>query len=277
MPPMITIITATYQCVDCLPQCFASLATQTCRDFEHIVIDGGSRDGTTDLIRQEAARPESRVTYWLSEPDRGIYNAWNKGLKQVHGEWVLFLGADDLLYEPETLAAVVEQLRQLPGEIRTAYGKLLSVDEEGREIAVAGRGWQQDRKDFFHTAKQLPHTAVFQRRQVFLELGGFAEELRISADFEFLCRELLAHEAKFLDIFVARHVLRGVSVHPRTALAAWQETRTIILQHHLPVPRLFIAGRLLKSYLFYALWRVLPEKTALRLIDLARRYYWKRR
>lgn len=276
--PFLTIVTATYNCADCLPVCLRSLAEQSFADFEHVIIDGGSTDGTVDLIRAAAeARASSRLGFWLSERDTGIYNAWNKALPHVRGAWVLFLGADDVLYDAETLAQAAAKLRTLPPEVRTAYGRLLSVDEEGREIAVAGRGWEIDKRDFFQTAKQLPHTATFQRREVFAEHGGFDESFRISADFEYLCRELVGHEAAFLELFIARHVLRGVSVHPKTALRAWRETRTIIARHRLPVPRSFITVRILKSYVFYLLWRVLPEKTVLALTDFIRRHYWKHR
>lgn len=275
--PLITIVTATFNCADCLPRCLASVAAQTLPDIEHILIDGGSTDGTVELIRAEAVRAGGRVGYWLSEPDRGIYHAWNKALPHIRGEWVLFLGGDDLLYDERALADAAGALRGAPAPVRTVYGKLLSVDEAGREIAVAGRGWEIDRRDFFTQAKQLPHPSMFMRREVF-DAGGFDEQYRISSDFDFVARELVAgHDAQFLDRFLVCHTMRGVSVHPRTALRAWRETLRIIAHHRLPVPLAFRIGRVAKAYVFYLMWRLLPEQFAHTIIDKARRIYWRGR
>lgn len=275
--PLITVVTATFNCATTLTDCFCSVAGQDYARVEHIIIDGASTDGTQELIQAEAERTGSRVSFWLSEPDAGIYDAWNKALVHIRGEWVIFVGADDVFVDSGVLAKVAVALSELPQDIRLCYGKLLSVDERGEIISETGRGWVQDRADFFRYAKQLPHTATFMRRAAILEHDGFAQEYTISADFELVCRELLGHEAAFVNFVIARHILRGVSVHPRTALISWRQTIEIIRKYKLPVSRIFLGMRIVKAWGFYLLWRVLPESFVLGFIDRLRRFYWKTR
>src|SRR5688500_8811110 len=92
--PRFSIITSTFNAAAALPSTAQSLARQTCRDFEWIVMDAASRDGTAEVARGFG----ELVTTLVSEPDRGIYDAWNKALPRLRGEWVLFLGAGDSLF-----------------------------------------------------------------------------------------------------------------------------------------------------------------------------------
>ncbi|MEQ1667696.1 MAG: glycosyltransferase [Sulfuriferula sp.] len=88
--PLISIIIAVYNGKATLQQCIDSVVQQTYSNKELIIIDGGSKDGTVELLEEN----RNKFSYWESEPDRGIYNAWNKGLTQAKGEWICFLGAD---------------------------------------------------------------------------------------------------------------------------------------------------------------------------------------
>src|SRR3990170_1119466 len=104
LPPLFTIIVATLNSAHRLPRCIASFAGQTYPRRELIVMDGGSTDGTVDIIRTQGPA----VAYWESSPDRGIYHAWNKALAHAHGEWICFLGADDYFWSPTSLSRVAE-------------------------------------------------------------------------------------------------------------------------------------------------------------------------
>ncbi|ABW66335.1 glycosyltransferase family 2 protein [Desulfosudis oleivorans] len=99
--PLVSIITVVLNGADTLERAIKSVVSQTFRDFEYIIIDGGSTDGTLDIIR----RYESHLTCWISEPDKGLYDAMNKGVALSKGEWVYFLGADDYLLDGFTSAA----------------------------------------------------------------------------------------------------------------------------------------------------------------------------
>ena len=90
-PPMISVIVAVYNGQATLKQCLDSVTQQTYENTELIVIDGGSTDGTVDLLRAN----QEKIAYWISEPDRGIYNAWNKALTQARGDWICFLRSEE--------------------------------------------------------------------------------------------------------------------------------------------------------------------------------------
>lgn len=99
-PPIISIITVVRNGVASIEACIDSVAKYTSTDIEHIIIDGGSTDGTVEILRQHA----HALSYWISEPDQGIYDAMLKGLRHARGQWVLFLGCDDeLAIAPEAL------------------------------------------------------------------------------------------------------------------------------------------------------------------------------
>src|ERR1700722_15718402 len=89
--PLVTVITAVYNGQPYVAGCLESVLRQDYPNIEHIVLDAGSNDGTVDVLRQY----DDRIALWRSEPDRGIFDAWNKALLEAHGEWICFLGSDD--------------------------------------------------------------------------------------------------------------------------------------------------------------------------------------
>ena len=91
-PGRVSIITAVYNAAPTLEECLLSVRSQSYRDVEHIVIDGGSTDGSVEILQ----RHSSLLAYWVSEPDSGVFDAWNKGLSMATGEWIAFLGAEDV-------------------------------------------------------------------------------------------------------------------------------------------------------------------------------------
>ena len=92
--PLISIITVTFNAAGTLERAIRSVLNQTYGNYEYIIIDGASTDGTTDII----GRYSDRLTYWISEPDRGLYDAMNKGIAVAHGDYIYFLGSDDMLF-----------------------------------------------------------------------------------------------------------------------------------------------------------------------------------
>jgi len=133
------VIVAVFNGAATLQQCIDSVAQQTYPNKELIIIDGGSRDGTVDLL--EANREQIR--YWISEPDRGIYNAWNKGLARAKGEWICFLGADDYFWDARVLERLAGQLEKLPPDIRVAYGQIMMVNSDGTSLYPVGEPWEK--------------------------------------------------------------------------------------------------------------------------------------
>src|SRR5215467_6583014 len=127
-PPRITVIVAAFNAAGTLQRCIDSVAAQTYAAKELVVIDGASTDGSVDILR---ANRES-IDVWVSEPDRGIYDAWNKGVARARGEWICFCGADDYLHGPRALETISRHLIGAPPAQRIVYGRVLVVDANGR-------------------------------------------------------------------------------------------------------------------------------------------------
>jgi glycosyltransferase involved in cell wall biosynthesis len=198
-----------------------SLAAQTCRSFEWLIMDGASTDDTVAVARELGGL----VTILVSEPDTGIYNALNKALPLIRGDWVLFLGAGDALYAPDTLEQVADALDHLPTETTTAYGDVTVFDAvTGADLRVRSPVWQGLRGPWGGGRPLLPcHQGVFQRSSVF-ETFRFDERCRISADNETLLRELLVGRGAKLDVMVARFEAGGISAQPGNRLRMVSES-----------------------------------------------------
>lgn len=181
----ISVITVCYNSASTLEQTLLSVAGQTHSDVEHIVIDGGSTDGTLDII----ARHRASLALVVSEPDRGLYDAMNKGWARATGEVVGFLNADDTFAAPDALAAIAAAFEQSGSA--AVYGDLELVDSAGRVVRV----WRSGtfRRFKYHLGWMTPHPATYVRRALFERHGGFAEGLSISADYELMLRFFFRH------------------------------------------------------------------------------------
>jgi len=221
--PFITIITSTYNAQETIERCLASVESQSFSRLEHIIVDGGSVDGTVECIRAHAQGKDSRVSWWISEPDGGIYNAWNKALPHINGEWVQFLGADDYLHAPDTMELVSQILEETPAEIDVAYGKVALFSKDGEIRAWYGNPWNETKHSFFH-GKCLPHQGVFQRSQTFFEQKGFDEQFRVLGDYDMLLRVLKKDEVLFMDLPVTMMQMGGISSNPAWTVTAGYET-----------------------------------------------------
>lgn len=130
--PIFSIITITYNASEWLERTVVSVLSQSYPNIEYIIIDGASTDGTVDIIKQYA----SGVSYWVSEPDRGLYDAMNKGLRQATGDYVWFVNAGDTVCTSDTvqrIAAALEKKKRLPDVI---YGETMIVDGAGRSLGM---------------------------------------------------------------------------------------------------------------------------------------------
>ena len=103
--PLISVVTVSYNAVDTIERTILSVLNQTYSDIEYIIIDGGSTDGTVDLIKKYA----DKITYWVSEPDQGIYDAMNKGIDVATGEWINFMNSGDSFYRQDVLSSLFDK------------------------------------------------------------------------------------------------------------------------------------------------------------------------
>ena len=263
--PLISVVIATRNAARSLPRCLESLRAQTFRDFEVLVMDGGSTDGTLDLLKASG----DLVAAWRSGPDGGTYSAWNAALPLARGEWVCFLGADDRLWDAGSLERLVPHLRGALPRYRVVYGRLRQVDEAGREIEELGRPWPEFRARFLaHDC--LPHPGLMHHRSLFERHGGFDESFRIAADYEFLLRELVAGEALFVPELVVRAGWGGLSTSPENFAASLEEIERALRMHGLkpPFPKWPFWKLLARAYL--GLHALVGRERARRLADLYR-------
>ncbi|WP_377157432.1 glycosyltransferase family 2 protein [Roseateles sp. UC29_93] len=150
--PLITIATVVRNGAATLEATIRSVAAQTFTDMEYVVVDGGSTDGTLDILR----RHEAHVTTWISESDKGIYDAMNKALALARGRWLLFLGADDTLTAPDILAKVAAML----DDARTVfYGDVI--------LKSSGRAYCGEMSTYRLMQQNICHQAIFYPAEIF--------------------------------------------------------------------------------------------------------------
>ncbi len=273
--PLVTFIVAVFNGKSTLQRCIDSVARQTCASRELIVIDGGSTDGSVEVI--EANR--GAVKDWVSEPDRGIYHAWNKGLARAKGDWVCFLGTDDYLHDSTVLEKISPHLAA-PAQQRIVYGQVAMVDRNGVEVDRLGMSWVNARKRFMQGTYCLPTPGLMFHRSIFQRLGLFDESNRIAGDYELLLRELKAGEPRYLpEIIVTDMQHGGISSRPENTLISLREMQAARMKHGLPAVNLHFVAALARAYIRLLLWRVLGEKSARRAMDWGRRLagkpaYW---
>jgi len=264
--PLISIIVAVFNAVDTLQQCIDSIAEQTYPNKELIIIDGCSKDGTVDLLKAN----NKQISYWVSEPDHGIYNAWNKGLEQVSGEWICFLGADDFFWDTQVLERVAKKLVIIPSDTRVVYGQVMLLNTNGERLYPVGEPWERIRTRF-KQVMCIPHQGVMHRRSLFDRQGDFDESFRISGDYELLMRELKTAEAFFVsDIVIAGMRQGGISSNPANSLMALREARRAQQKHGKNLPGWIWLMAMVRVYIRLMLWRVIGEKLTRKILDLGR-------
>lgn len=265
--PLISIIVAVFNSKANLQQCIDSVTRQTYPNKELIIIDGGSEDGTADLLDANRAR----ISYWISEPDSGIYNAWNKGLAQANGEWICFLGADDYFWDAQVLERLAGQLEKLPPDIRVAYGQIMMVNTDGTSLYLLGQPWEKI-KARFKQVMCIPHPGAMHRRSLFEQHGKFDESFRIAGDYELLLRELKSADAFFIqDCIVAAMRVGGISSTSANSLLQLREVRRAQRMCGQYFPGRFWLMATIRMYMRRLLWCVLGEQLARKALDFGRR------
>lgn len=203
-----------------LQRCLDSIAGQDYPDKELIVIDGGSTDGTLELLE----RNEKVIAHWETGSDRGIYSAWNKALERATGRWVCFLGADDYYLDASALREMAAV-----GDAEDAdlvCGRVWYVDGRGERQFEHGRPWNWDRMKRRHS---VSHTGMLHHSRLFERCGRFDEGLRIAGDYEFLLRLGPGARAAFLDR--AYLAMGNAGVSTSHSLEAMREVRGVQACH----------------------------------------------
>lgn len=231
--PTVAIVIATMNRANMLRECLASCASQAEPPERLAVIDGGSTDGTRDVLREF----DSLVTYSISEPDKGIFDALNKGLRHVRrDDYLLVLGSDDRLYDNSVLADARRRIAINPGN-DIYYGRVQMVEADGRETTTRGIPWNDIRRNFLRGyLSGLPHQAVFQKVDSLLRFGGFDSRFQICGDYDALYSVLKTGSPTFWpDRFIARMRRGGISTKHGSEISVLRERVMLCWKHRLHV------------------------------------------
>lgn len=263
-PPKITVIVAVFNGAQTLQRCLDSILGQSWECKELIVMDGGSSDGSREILQRQG----SAIAYWESQPDRGIYHAWNKALVRATGDWICFLGADDYFWSPDVLERMAAHLAAQPPAVRLVYGQVAIVSTTGALVRYDGRPWEEARASF-QSVMSIPHPGLLHQRSLFAERGFFDESFRITADYDLLLRELPTHPAVFIPGIVTVGFQRGgVSYSPAAMPQMLRELARVRRKHGLPAPNFLHMTMVERKMRITALLgRVLGGKAAQRLIQ----------
>jgi len=200
----LSIITINYNNCNGLADTIRSVEAQTLKDFEWIVVDGGSTDGSRDLIEAHA----DSFSYWVSEPDNGIYHAMNKGIKEAGGEYLLFLNSGDMLADNQVVEHVVPSLH----DFDFVVGNIYKSDNLGVK-AFDENNLSFQRLPFMLTISSLPHQSTFIRKSVFERCGFYREDLKIVSDWVLVVKALVFNQCtlKSIPTVVSIYDVKGIS------------------------------------------------------------------
>jgi glycosyltransferase len=239
---MLSILTVTYNSHSTLKDAYASLCAQTYTQWEWIVQDGGSSDGTLEWLESLS---DARVN-WVSEKDHGIYDALNKAVKRANGEWIGLLHSDDLYPNAEVLNLV---LAATPGK-DAIYGDLKYVMEKDTQKVL--RHWQSQAfaPTLLRKGWMPPHPTLFLRKEVYTKVGGFDTRYRIAADYDFILRVFQTPHLKIHYLPQVLMLMRqgGTSSKLSNLAAKSKEDLQIMRANGLPFPLLVLFRKVSRKF-----------------------------
>lgn len=199
----ISLITVVYNNVEGIEKTISSVLSQTYPFIEYIIIDGGSNDGTVDVIKKY----ESRITYWKSEPDNGIYNAMNKGIKLATSDYVMFLNSGDDFFENDSLEKIV-QANDANYDI--IYNDINFVPIEGKPYI--GRYPEELAFDHF-IYNTIPHPGTLIKKELFKTIGLYDDTLKIASDWKWFMIAIIRYKStyKHSQVVAANFYMDGIS------------------------------------------------------------------
>jgi glycosyltransferase involved in cell wall biosynthesis len=225
--PSFSIVTVTLNSARHLQTAIESVRSQTYRSFEHIIVDGGSTDETLQIVDKFGDHIATRI----SEPDAGIYDAFNKGVRLARNEIIAFLNSDDYYCDNTTLQSVAEVFREDPACV-AVYGKERQEahSRPGRPGQVFGRKIELPE---FAQGYMPPHSAFFVRASAFARIGLFDLNYRVASDFDWVVRLFLAEGDgfRFLDKTLTCFRTGGVSTAYLTRSLGLRERQELLLRH----------------------------------------------
>lgn len=215
----LSIITINYNDIIGLKKTYNSIVNQKNKNFEYIIIDGGSTDGSKEFIENNS----SNIDYYISESDNGIYNAMNKGILAAKGEFVLFMNSGDYLYDD----FMIEKIHQkLDSEYDIIYGDTIFKEKE-KESHIK---YPSTLSFHFFTYNNLCHQATFIKRKLFDEIFFYNENFKIVSDWEFFIYSICIKNTsyKHIDDIICYYDFEGISSNEKSKELIKKETQEVM-------------------------------------------------
>lgn len=222
MKPKISIITINHNNLEGLKKTVESVKNQTYQEFEYIVIDGGSNDGSLEVLKQN----KGLFDFWLSEPDKGVYQAMNKGIKKATGKYVLFLNSGDHFIGNKALENSYKELT----DESIVYFNLQVVDNEKAFIKE-----YPDKLSFSYFVNDtLPHPATFIKKDIFFNTHFYREDFKIVSDWKFFMDAICKYNVTYKHINkpISTFYIGGMSSKPKNRIVKQKEKSTVLKEEY---------------------------------------------
>src|SRR5262245_14556227 len=217
--PTVTVLTPVLNAAATIRTCIASVVGQDYASIEHLVIDGGSTDGTLEILRECGVRHDSRA-------DAGVYDALSKGVRMASGEYIHILCADDWYAHASVLSSVVSAMTTNGWDV--CHARAAHVTASGRTINVAGR--DLDKRDLLKKMWVAQATVVV-RKCVYDRFGAFSVGFQVAGDYEFLLRIWDRVRIGFLDEVLVYAAIGGISNRPENVVRSYRESLAAAVIH----------------------------------------------
>jgi glycosyltransferase len=242
----VSIITVSYNSSDTIRKTFNSVKNQNYDDIELIVVDGGSNDSTVSIINEN----KNFIAKFICEPDNGIYDAMNKGIKLASGDIIGILNSDDIYSSENIISEVVSQFKKTKCDV--LFGNINYMNQKGEIV----RTWNSSpyQRGSFSKGWHPPHPSLFVKKSVFNSCGLFNTDLKIAADFEFMLRVFEKNNFRILylnETFVSM-LVGGKSNTFRGIIIGHKEIKLAFKKNNIYLPKFYFVRRYfnkLKEYL----------------------------
>jgi glycosyltransferase involved in cell wall biosynthesis len=217
--PTLSIVTVTYNSAATLEDTLRSVRDQSFRDFEHIIVDGGSTDRTIEILKGAGDSVQ-----WISEPDAGIYDAMNKGIRRSRGRWIHILNSDDYYASADVLSRVMPKLV----EDAVNYGDLIRSNADGSQVVqrYPFKKWP------LYVSAYLPHPSLIVSARQYERLGFYDTSFRVAADHDMILRLVEQYPANHIPVEMT--VMRQSGISATNLQLSMNEFGRVLRKHGLP-------------------------------------------